>query len=324
MSTFLNKIKEVEKNKEKVNPFAKTSVVAETTSSEIKPNPFAKKNPFLKNKTVEKEEPKEEVKQEKPSEEVPKKKVVSKKEESIKKEEANPKEENKSEEEVKTKEEAKADEEPKTEDTTKVEEEKPVVEKKETKKKTTRRKKTEVVEKQETVSVSKIIPVEIPRTEIDYAEAIQAIQSEFVDENWLVFRQDIENKINSIKIEPDINSVTLTQALAELDAVRQEIWIQFIDIKTLYDQLTSEKPEGLIERIKRLNSNGSNDAERRQSGIYAVMNHKDPNGNTINLYELLDETRARYNFLQTCMDIIKFKSSSLITVNGALKIESNM
>lgn len=326
-NNLLSKIKKIQEDKgaKAPNPFVKKAETAATKPEQViitepplkvetpvKANPFAKTNPFAKK--VEETPMPEEVK------ETP---VVEKKTpvpDVVEPEIEMPKEEVETTDDVSTTE-VKQDSKPKEE-----------VKKKNNRGKNKTAKKTndktenidEPDTEKKTVAVMPVAQLEIPRTEMDYIDAIKSIQSPFIDEDWLVFRQKIEDKLTNVTIDSDMNSATLTDALSKLDEVRQEIWIQYNDVKTLYEQLVSEKPEGLIERIKKLNAVGMNDSERKLAAVSAVMHHKDPNGNKINLYEVLDETRIRYNFLNTCMDTINFKSRALITVNGALKLESSL
>jgi hypothetical protein len=102
--------------------------------------------------------------------------------------------------------------------------------------------------------------------------------------------------------------------------LRDEISIVYNDTKTLYESLTA-KDDGLIDRTKRLNARGTNSEERKVSGTIAAMNYKTPQGHNINLFELLDETRARFNFLKTINDSIEFKKAVLLTMLSSLKSE---
>lgn len=167
----------------------------------------------------------------------------------------------------------------------------------------------------------------IPTTEISYADAIASIRSPFVDEEWDAFRVETEKALADINIEADMNSATLKKTIAVLSKLRQKIWSPYQDTKSLYEQLTSREPEGLIERIKKVNlgEGTSNDLQRKKAGVEACMNYIPPQESSpINLYEVLDETRARYNFLKNCMSSIDFKAQALITMNGALKLENNL
>ena len=166
--------------------------------------------------------------------------------------------------------------------------------------------------------------ISIPRTTVSFDQAIRGISSNFVDENWNTFRKTVEDEVSAIEISQDMNPGTLKVTLQKLSDIRSRIWVPFQDLKSQYENLSSKEPEGLIERIKRINiSSASNDMERRKTGVLAVMHHKTPDGEEINLFEVLDEVRTRYTFLRAAMDNVTFKTNALITMNGALKLEQS-
>lgn len=167
--------------------------------------------------------------------------------------------------------------------------------------------------------------MDIPTTSISYAEAIESVTSPFVDPDWEIYKENVQNDLNEIVIEDDMNPATLKSAVSKLTRIRNRVWNDFQSTKSQYELLASKEPEGLIERVKRTNlGDATNDMQRKKAGVEACMNYTDKSGNIINLYELLDETRARYNFLKAVMDSVEYKRSVLVTMNGALKIESNL
>ena len=194
-------------------------------------------------------------------------------------------------------------------------------------KKTKRTRKSKKAEKTESTENSTEINIEsisIPKTEIDFESAVAAIKSDFVDEKWEEFKKEINDRYNDIVISNDMTSKQIKQTVAELTELRDDIRQAHNDNKNLYEQLVfkdSKEPEGFIERIKRLAAKGNNAEDRKMNAVLAVMNYKDPNGNTINLYEMLDEVRMRYNFTKDIMDSITYKSNVLITMLGTLKLE---
>lgn len=185
--------------------------------------------------------------------------------------------------------------------------------------KTADSKKTETATENKSSDVS----VEIPTTTMSYTDAIASIISPFQDAEWVVFRDDIKAKLGELIIVDDMNASTMKLMISELDVLRQEIWFSYQEKKSLFDMLTGEKPCGIIERYSRLNiGNGNNDMERKKAGIIACMNHKTNEG-SINLYELMDETRIRYEFLKEVMESIRFKTNALITMSASLKLEKD-
>lgn len=165
---------------------------------------------------------------------------------------------------------------------------------------------------------------EIPTTDMDYAEAVEAIRSPFRDQTWEAFREEIQNDLAGISVADDLNPGALKVVISELSILRDKIWFPLQEARTEFERYASKEPEGLIERVKRINSgSGNNETERRRSGILACMSYETPAG-AVNLYELMDESRERYAFLKAVDESIKFKKDILITMNGALKLEKDL
>lgn len=207
-------------------------------------------------------------------------------------------------------------EEPKTPETPK---EEPKAE--EAKKKTkTKAKAAKKAEKEANVKEEIAEEIIIPVTEMDYAKAVDSIRSSFVDEKYESLKKELDTRLSEIIISNDLNKAQINDLLSQIAIFKDEIARTFIGTKTLYENLTA-KDDGLIERVKKLNAKGSNAEERKVSGMVAAMNYKTKEGHNINLYELLEETRDRYNFFKDLMDRIEFKKSVLLTMLSSLKNE---
>lgn len=162
--------------------------------------------------------------------------------------------------------------------------------------------------------------MEMPRTQMTFEKALQNIIPQFEDKAWHDRHTSTQETLNSIIIPPDPNMATLLQLLSELSQLRQLIEQEHASIRAEYENLANREPEGLIERVKRINSDGPNDVERRKNGIMAAMEYKTADGN-INLYEMAEELRRRHYKLKGFMETIDYRSKALITMNGALKLE---
>lgn len=353
--SFLDKINTVPATKaasgpvKKVNPLLKKKLGEKKDSADApkkKTTPLKKVTPLKKDAAVKKEEAKvseekaqEAVNNQEPAKdaekEQPKETAPTKTEEKAPKKEA--KEEIKAaeieaEDKPETKPEApkskkaedkqeKLSEESKEEIREEVKEEAKAEPKKEESKKKTAasrsKKKTTATKKEE----EDIEPTDIPTTTVSYNEAIQTITSPFVDEEWEEYKAEVQKELSEIVISDDMNPGTLKVVISELSILREKVWFSYQEQKTLYERLSSKDPEGLIERVKRINlGSGNNDMERKRAGVLACMKFNTESGD-INLYEVLDETRSRYNFLKAVIDSIKYKTDVLITLNGALKLE---
>jgi|GEM_PF-5056573 hypothetical protein len=163
----------------------------------------------------------------------------------------------------------------------------------------------------------------MPTTSVKYSEAIQAIKSKFVDEEWENFRKEIIEESDKIVIESDMQEGAMKKTIAKLNALREKIWVNFVDTKSLFESLSNKDTEGLIERVKFASLEGANETIRKKAGVLAVMNYVTPEGEKVNLYEVYDETKNRFYFLKSVMDTIKYKSDVLITMSSAIKMEKN-
>ena len=203
--------------------------------------------------------------------------------------------------------------------------------KKETKPKTRRgssKKKAEETTTKEVIDTPEVTETiedlfKMPTTTVKYSEAIQAIKSKFVDEEWENFRKEVIEESDNIVIESDMQEGAMKKTIAKLNALREKIWVYFVDTKSLFESLSNKDTEGLIERVKFANLEGSNETVRKKAGVLAVMNYVTPEGEKINLYEVYDETKNRFYFLKSVMDTIKYKSDVLITMSSAIKMEKS-
>jgi hypothetical protein len=165
-----------------------------------------------------------------------------------------------------------------------------------------------------------------PTTLMSYDDAIAAIKSPFVDDKWVKKQDEVHKKLDAVKIEQDMNDAVLKSVVGELNNLRSQIWREYNDAKTLFEQLSGKEPEGLIERIKKTSlGDGTNDLQRKKAGVEACMIYTGPNATEpVNLYEVLDEVRSRYNFYKGIMDSISFKANILITMSSAIKREQQL
>lgn len=199
----------------------------------------------------------------------------------------------------------------------KVEEKKSTSKRRSSSRKKTTSKENEVNDAPAT-SDDEVVNVIINTTELSYAEACQAVRTHFVDPEWEAAKAKFDEIAKNIHITNDMNKAQLHDLLAQVANLRDEVYSAYTETRTLYEHLT-DKENGLIERTKRTGSKGSNAEERKLTSTLAVMNYVDGNGNKINLYEVLDETRIRYNYLKGIIETIEFKKAVLLTMLSSLK-----
>lgn len=164
----------------------------------------------------------------------------------------------------------------------------------------------------------------MPYTSIKYSEVILALRNpNMIDEEWEGKQKALLAEDDEIEIESDMQENDVKRVSSQLAALRRKVWYDLNHFKCIMDSLSNKDTEGIIERIKYINSNGSNDAIRRKNGIMAVMSYKDDDGNIINYYEIYEETKRRFMFLKGLLESIQYKTNLLNTNIGALKTEKN-
>jgi len=163
--------------------------------------------------------------------------------------------------------------------------------------------------------------VDMPTTTMSFSEAAAVLTSPFADETWDTFKVEIEEELNAVIVDQDMNPGVLKVVLSELNIVYDKIAKPLHEARTLLENLTN-KDDGTIALVKSISLGGNNDMERKRAGFLSAMNYKPKTGGgNINLFEAAAEVRSRYNFLKSIHDRLKYKSDTLITMNGALKLE---
>ena len=162
-----------------------------------------------------------------------------------------------------------------------------------------------------------------PTTEMSYIEAARAIKSTMEDKEWEDEKTEIIKKLSEVVISNDMTPGPIQIAIASLSHLRDEIWLPYCSAKTAYIQFVRKEPEGKLTRFRLLNSNGTNENERRKNGILACMNFE-AEGKNINLYEMVDEMEDRYNFYKEAMAHLQSKIDCLKTLTYNLNSEAKL
>lgn len=318
------KLEEVETTEKKTNP-----LVGKTNPLMNKTNPLAAKgkSPLAKAKEEVKEEPKQEEK-EVDIEDVSAPEIgdIVTREDIINPIAKTMEESKETEEaEIKTQEQEQEEkqEELKQEEEEKQEEEKP----KKSRSRKSKAKATETDSKEqeeETKSEDNTIDNLSSAKEItDYEQAMMSLKCKFYSEEWENTKNELIEKLNELSAIQDMNVTTIQEIgtkLWELDSLTA---IEFGKLKSELEFLASEKPEGKIEITKKLNCEGTNDFQRKKSGVLACMNYESPYG-VINLYDLYAIVREKYDFYKAIRESISLKQRLLITFNSAVKMEDNL
>ena len=151
-----------------------------------------------------------------------------------------------------------------------------------------------------------------------FNNVIDFFTNPIADPDWENLKNEILTRIDGIKIKSNIPPNVVLLVSSELDSLHSYIHDKFMETKTALDNLTN-KEDGVLTVIKATNAKGSNETERKASGVTAAQKYK-IGKNTVDLFQLIAETRGRYNFLDGILKQIQFKKELLITVSSALKV----
>ena len=151
-----------------------------------------------------------------------------------------------------------------------------------------------------------------------FNNVIDFFANPIADPDWEDLKTEILTRIDGFKIKSNIPPNVVLLVSSELDSLHSYIHDKFMETKTALDNLTN-KEDGVLTVIKATNAKGSNETERKASGVTAAQKYK-IGKNTVDLFQLIAETRGRYNFLDGILKQIQFKKELLITVSSALKV----
>ena len=161
---------------------------------------------------------------------------------------------------------------------------------------------------------------EIEKSDISstyYQSAIEYIERPIDDKDWLDFKENLKTKIDKIKIKSTLTPNLILPIISELDGLYSIAYEEHVKTKTALQNLTN-KEDGMLTVCKTINAKGSNESERKSSGMKAAQKYKLGN-KSVDLFELVAETRSRYYFLESILEQIKFKKDLLILVSSSFK-----
>lgn len=160
--------------------------------------------------------------------------------------------------------------------------------------------------------------VDLSGQNFDYNKTAATVLSEYIDDDWREYEKQISEKLDKIRIEPDMNPGTLKYILADLNNLYDEIAVPLTEQKKLLESLT-DKDFGVATTYRIVNNvGGSNEHERDRNGILALMSAGE---NKINFIALIAAAKMRYTFLYSVYNRIRYKSQICITMSCAIKME---
>lgn len=142
-------------------------------------------------------------------------------------------------------------------------------------------------------------------------------------DTWEEEKEEVREVVDSIEIDPDMNSATAKVVLSDLASAYSTLTSRLTHYKTQYENLTGK--DGIIECVKAIYGQGKNSEERKFAATQACMNYTKPGEEeSVNLFEFEYMIRERYYFYEGVVKELEFKRQLLITFNGMLNIESRI
>lgn len=150
-----------------------------------------------------------------------------------------------------------------------------------------------------------------------YESALEYIEAPILDKDWQDFKENLKIKIDKVKIKSTLTPNLILPIISELDGLYSIAYEEHVKTKTALQNLTN-KEDGMLTVCKTINAKGGNESERKSSGMKAAQKYKLGN-KSVDLFELVAETRSRYYFLESILEQIKFKKDLLILVSSSFK-----
>lgn len=194
-----------------------------------------------------------------------------------------------------------------------VQEPEPVVEEKPKAKKSTRRSTKKKEEPKE-----EVVEENLPNMDLNSAITTMGKMCPTLPE-WEEAKLEIEDKLRSTAIDPDIDPASGRMLIGEIDGLLCELRVYKVEQEAEVKAIAE-----MVEYIRLSNAVGTNTEERKASGMKALMNHKvDPSSTeTINLIEYKLFYESKLAFFNEAIEILKDRKQLLITFQGMMKIES--
>ena len=135
-------------------------------------------------------------------------------------------------------------------------------------------KKDEVVEDNEDEEEPTIEPIKkIKTTGETFNRISDFIVNPVADDEWERFKNDTLIKMSGIQIKENIPPNVILHVAADLDSMYSSIYDKYMETKTGLENLTN-KEDGILAVIKATNAKGSNETERKASGVTAAQKYK--------------------------------------------------
>ena len=160
---------------------------------------------------------------------------------------------------------------------------------------------------------------QLPQMSLENSIEAMADTVNITTEDWEEAKQEIEDKLKSLTIDPDMNPATMKHLIGDLDDLMTELRFRLVDIEGQVEFINAQ-----VDYIRSTNSKGSNAEERKANAFLALTNFKkNPDDEeVINLIQYQIFMNNKLNFLNKSIETVRDRRQLLITFNSCMKIES--
>ena len=135
-------------------------------------------------------------------------------------------------------------------------------------------------------------------------------------QEWVELEQKYEEQVKSIVISATVTETNIKTLIAEIDVVLSMASFDFARAKTAWENQERREKTFTKDYFVRYKDEGCSD---KMADARAVKKAEEEG-----IYNLLNETRRRFNFMQAVLSTLNAKREMLITDSGILKLEASL
>lgn len=162
---------------------------------------------------------------------------------------------------------------------------------------------------------------QLPQMSLQNSIDAMADSVNITTDEWEEAKQEIEDKLKSLTIDPDMNPSSMKHLIGDLDDLMTELRFRLVEVEGQVEFINAR-----VDFIRSTNSKGSNAEERKANAFLALTNYKKNPDDTevINLIQYQIFMNNKLNFLNKSIETVRDRRQLLITFNSCMKIESTI
>lgn len=139
------------------------------------------------------------------------------------------------------------------------------------------------------------------------------------DREFNQYRNHWQGRLLDISLPQDINAQIGKMVLSQLDEAYAHLRVDYARIESAKD-----KAESIIRQNERSKAEGRNEDDRKRNATLFLEAYPIDDEESINMYDWHRMILARYSVMKGFIDIINNKQQRLITMNGLMKIDTEL